>query len=376
MPPADRAPAPAGAGVARDACAPVAQAGSARAPRAGTADAAAARDALRDGLAALVARLWPDATGVERVRRLSAGATLETWSFDATGAGAPRGLILRRAPGGLRANETLPLATEAALVRALAGGGVPVAPVVHTLVPGDGLGDGFVMVHVEGETIARKLLRDDAFAAVRPRVVARCGEILAALHRTDPGALPALAARPADAMLASLERRHRAMVGQGRGSPVFALALRWLRDRMPAPLPPSPVHGDFRLGNLMIDPSDVVAVLDWEIAHLGDPAEDLAWICLPPWRFGNIARPVAGLGTRAELFAAYERAGGAPVDAARVHWWEVLGSLRWGLGTAGMAEWFASGRDPAPERAMIARRVSENEIDLLRALDGSERHDR
>ena len=128
------------------------------------------------------------------------------------------------------------------------------------------------------------------------------------------------------------------------------------------------MHGDYRLGNVIVTAEGLAAVLDWEIAHLGDPAEDLAWICLPPWRFGRIHQPVAGLGTREQLFEAWQAATGWRVDAHRVRWWQAAGSLRWGLGCAGMHEWFDSGRDPSVERAMIARRVSENEIDLLRLI--------
>ena len=331
-------------------------------------------DVLRRGLLALAPRLWPGANAVEGLRRLSAGATLETWSFDVVAPHARHELILRRSPGGLRANETLSLTNEAALVASLAGTGVPVAKVVRALVPEDGIGDGFIMVRIHGETIPRKLLRDAEFAVARERFVDQCGAILAALHRTPPDRGPPLATRSLSVMMASMERRHQVMAEQRRASPVFAMALRWLRDRMPADRPPALVHGDFRIGNLMLDADGVSAVLDWEIAHLGDPAEDLAWVCLPPWRFGNIHLPVAGIGTREDLFRAYETAGGEPVDPARVRFWEILGSLRWGLGTAGMAEWFRSGRDTAPERAMIARRVSENELDLMRQIDGGEHH--
>ena len=79
-----------------------------------------------------------------------------------------------------------------------------------------------------------------------------------------------------------------------------------------------------------------------------------------------------GLGQRNELFAAWQQATGEAVDAQRVRWWQAAGSLRWGLGCAGMRDWFESGRDPSVERAMIARRVSENQIDLLRLLDSED----
>lgn len=325
-------------------------------------------DQFKEGLRRLLVRIVPGADRVEGVRRLSAGATLETWSFDAVGASVRHPLILRRSPGGLRSTESLTLEVEADLIRALAGTGVPVPAVVHTLVPADELGDGFLMTRIEGETIPRKILRDEQFAAVRPRLVAEFGRILAALHAVDTARLPALPVRPTGTTLERLQSRYEAM---GRPSAVFDVSFRWLRDNAPPePERPRLVHGDFRNGNLMFGADGVRAVLDWEIAHLGDPAEDLAWICLPPWRFGELDRPVGGLGPREEMYRAYEQASGVRVDRDRVRYWEMLGSLRWGVGCAGMFDWFGSGRDPSVERAMIARRVSENEMDLVRILAG------
>ena len=150
--------------------------------------------------------------------------------------------------------------------------------------------------------------------------------------------------------------------------PVFTLALRWLRDRDPGPSKEvTLVHGDFRHGNLIIGPDGVRAVLDWELAHTGDPMEDLGWICVNSWRFGEIDKPVGGFGSREELFAGYEAAG-RHVDPDRVMFWEVMGTLRWGVMCCGMMQRFRIGPDHSMERAMIGRRASETEIDLLRLL--------
>jgi aminoglycoside phosphotransferase (APT) family kinase protein len=168
---------------------------------------------------------------------------------------------------------------------------------------------------------------------------------------------------------AEIAEFQREIDGFGWPRPVFQLALRWLRDHDPGPSERvTLVHGDFRHGNLMIGPDGVRAVLDWELAHLGDPMEDLGWICVNSWRFGVIDKPVGGFGTYEELFSGYEAASGIAVDVARVKFWEVMGTLRWGVMCVGMMQRFRLGPDHSMERAMIGRRSSETEIDLLRLL--------
>jgi aminoglycoside phosphotransferase (APT) family kinase protein len=328
-------------------------------------------DPFSHALETMTARIVPGARGIAGLRRLSAGATLQTWSFDAIDGNAVlHPLILRRSPGGLRSVESLSLEAEAELIRVLDGSGVPVPTVVHTLVPEDNLGDGFLMTRIEGETIARKVLRDAQFAGVRPKLATQFGTIRGTMTKVDTARLPPLPFKPAEVIVARLASRYESL---GVARPVFDLAFRWLEQNAPAPLARyCLVHGDYRNGNIIFGAEGVRAVLDWEVAHIGDPAEDLAWISTPPWRFGEIDRPVGGLGSRQQLFDAYEAASGERVDPARVHYWEVLGSLRWGVSCASMLEWFTSGRDKTVERAMIARRVSENELDLMRILTGTD----
>ena len=313
-------------------------------------------------LAALAPRLDARATGIVNLRRLSGGATQEIWAFDLD-SGATCPLILRRAPGGTpRAAGDLGgvgLATEAALLVAAGAGGVPVPGMRHVLAPGDGLGEGFVMDFVSGETLGGRIVKAEAAAPVG--LARQCGTILARIHALDPGGFPGLARQSPVALVDQWRAVYRASEAP---RPVFEVALRWLDARCPPP-PATPrlVHGDFRNGNLMIGPEGVRAVLDWELAHVGDPLEDLGWLCVNSWRFGRSDLPVGGFGTVDDLLAGY-----GSIDRAALHWWEVFGTLRWGCMCASMTAAFR-GPDPSVERAMIARRTSESEIDLLRLLD-------
>jgi len=314
-----------------------------------------------------VASWCPGATGVTNAARLSGGASQETWSFDIVHPEGNIGAILRRAPPGYGAapSRAAGLDAEAILMQLAFDAGVPSPRVLHVLQPQDELGTGFIMQRVEGETIPRKILRDAQFAEARPKLARQVGGILARIHALDTAQLPKLRRMTAAKEIDELERDYH---GFGWPRPVFELALRWLRERDPGPSREMTlVHGDFRHGNLMIGPDGVGAVLDWELAHLGDPMEDLGWVCVNSWRFGEIDKPVGGFGTREELFAGYEAAG-RRADPARVKFWEVMGTLRWGVMCCGMMQRFRIGPEHSIERAMIGRRSSETEIDLLRLL--------
>jgi aminoglycoside phosphotransferase (APT) family kinase protein len=318
-------------------------------------------------LARCVAAWCAGATGIANAARLSGGASQETWSFDIVHPDGDIGAILRRAPVGYGAapDRAAGLGAEAVLMQQAYAAGIPSPRVMHVLSPADELGTGFIMGRVDGETIPRKILRGEKFAAARPKLARQLGGVLAKIHALGLPQLPELRRMTAASEIGELERDYRSL---NWPRPVFDLALRWLRDNDPGPSPEvTLVHGDFRHGNLIIGPDGVRAVLDWELAHFGDPMEDLGWICVNSWRFGEIDKPVGGFGSREDLFAGYE-AEARRVDPARVHFWEVMGTLRWGVMCCGMMQRFRSGPDHSMERAMIGRRSSETEIDLLRLL--------
>ena len=314
---------------------------------------------------------FPASSGVAKVTRMTAGATQEIWRFELVQDGMETPLILRRSPGGMVRTSTtttnVDLETEAHLLRLAAQAGVPAPAVRHVLTPQDGLGQGFIMEFVAGETLGGRIVRDARFAEIRPKLARQCGEILASLHRIPPEAAPSLNYAGSAELVAQMRASHEAT---NWPRPVFELALSWLEANLPPPPKrPRVVHGDFRNGNLIFGPSGVVAVLDWELAHTGDPMEDLGWICANPWRFGQVDKPVGGFGEREDMYGGYEAAGGDPVDRAQARFWEVFGSLRWGVMCAGMVPAFRAG--DSVERGVIARRASENEVDLMRLLAGA-----
>jgi aminoglycoside phosphotransferase (APT) family kinase protein len=313
-----------------------------------------------------VARRRLNASGAKDLRRVTAGATQELWRFELLEDGGERPIILRRAPGGTRVSENaVGMEGEAALLEAAARAGVPAPRVRYVLAEDDGLGHGFLMDFVEGETLGGRIVRSEALAETRTFLARQCGEVLAKLHTMDPDEFPRLRRQTPRDLLDQYKAIYKA---QAWPRPVFELAFRWLDERCPPPPQTLKlVHGDYRNGNLIIGPDGVRAVLDWEGAHVGDPMEDMGWICTSCWRFGQVDKPVGGFGEREDLWAGYEAAGGEPVSRDHALWWEVIGSLRWGVMCAGMPASFR-GPDPSVERGVIARRASENEIDLLRLL--------
>lgn len=310
---------------------------------------------------------------VEGLRRFTGGASRETWSFDAVAPdGGRSGLVLRRdRPGALGAGA----ATEAALLSAAGKGGVPVPEVRFELSPGDGLGAGYVMERVEGETIPRRILRDPELAGAREAMAHQAGEIAGRIHAVPLDDLPELPGPRASEhpALASARELRELLDHYGEPHPVFELVLRWLEEHAPPPPPDGValVHGDFRNGNFVVGPEGIRAVLDWELAHLGDPMEDLGWLCVRSWRFREVDKPVGGFGHYDELFAGYEAATGRRVDPDVVRYWEVFGTLRWGELCIVQAFAHLDGLHRSVELAAIGRRVCEMEYHLLDMLEGS-----
>ena len=272
-----------------------------------------------------------DSVAIENFRKMPGGASREIWSFDCAmergGQTTRRAMVLRRDPGAH--NISTNRRHEFMVIRAAFDEGIPVPEVFWCSEDPAVLGSAFfIMERIEGETLARRLLRDDAYAPAREVMPAQLAEILAKIHRIDPvkHQLDFLAEPGDNAALTEVKRyeenfRRLAL----EPHPAFELAFRWLLERVPKTPRKSLVHGDYRIGNVIFGPEGVRSILDWELAHRGDPMEDVGWMCVRAWRFGNDQKPVGGLGTREDFFRAYEKASGI---AGRSPGGALLGGLR------------------------------------------------
>jgi aminoglycoside phosphotransferase (APT) family kinase protein len=321
---------------------------------------------LTSALASRLRTLWGTEAEVTGVRPLPGGASRESWDVrvrtrgDAHLPAVQRRLILLREAAGRARVPDKNVAVEAAAMTAARRAGVPVAEIYDH---GDGaLGQAYLLMeHLDGETIPRRLLRDAAYAAVRPGLARRLGEVLARIHLVNPDSVPGL---PRVDALGQLTALYQAFA---EPRPALEIGLRWLAGHRPAPAPDALVHGDFRTGNLMVGEDGLHGVLDWELAHRGDPRQDLGWLCTKAWRFGS-ASPVGGFGSRADLMAGYAAGGGTPPDEETQRWWELYGTARWALLCRRQAERYLAEDEPSIELAVLGRRVCEQEYDVLLAL--------
>lgn len=318
----------------------------------------------------LCARL-EDCAELVSSERLSGGANQETYRLVVRGAGGERQLALRRAAAGsddAGSELNIGLATEARLFALVSAAGVPAPAVHYVLRSEDGLGPGFVMAWLEGETLGHRIAGAPEFAAVRPRLARRCGEILARIHAIDIEAHALTAVLPSVTPREEVEQtwsRYRAL---DTAQPMIDYTARWLLDHLPDDPPMTLVHNDFRNGNLMVDDTGVIAVLDWEIAHIGDPVRDLGWLCTHSWRFGHDELAVGGFGHLDDLLAGYAAGGGAAVEPGHLRFWQVFGSFWWAVGCLMMAKQFRDGPDRSVERPAIGRRSSECQADCVNML--------
>lgn len=312
------------------------------------------------GLRSAVARRESVPAGSVRVgslRRLSGGASRITWAVSVDPGGEV--ILQQQRPGSAGAN--LSVHTQAQLLAEAARRGVPVPEVL-----GDGgqPGSGFVVLEMlAGESLPKRIASNEDLAAARPELARQVGRACAAIHAMDVHTAPELQeVDPLESMRSLLD-------ALGEPHPAFELGLRRLDETGPVARAPVVVHGDLRMGNLLVAPSGLCGVLDWELAHLGSPVEDLGWFCARAWRFGSPLR-AGGVGTVEELLAGYREGGGEVPEPAELDWWEAYACLRWGLISVLQASVHLGGLHRSVELAAIGRRAAECEEDLLQLLLG------
>ena len=305
---------------------------------------------------------------IEGLQRLTGGASQETWAFDVVfETGERQSLILRK--DRLGSEYGLNRRGEFELLRAAQPAGVSVPAALFFLADAGG-GAGYAMPRIEGETIPQRILRDPSLESTLAGLAARAGEELAKIHAIDLADVPFLP-RPALGTTAAahqMARLREVYDGFGEPHPALELGFRWLAQHEPPCARLSVVHGDFRHGNFILGSDGLRAVLDWELAHVGDPMEDLGWLCVRSWRFGRDRLPVGGFGRREVLFEAYERASGVTVDPTVVHYWEAFGNLQWAIICMMQAAAHYRGVQDSVELAAIGRRTCEAEWDLLELI--------
>ncbi len=305
--------------------------------------------------------------GELELSEIEGGASRQT--FLVSVGGEARWVVRREPEAGMSFN---PLEVELAAIAAADRAGVPVAPAVRFEPAGGrfGAGAGYAMAFVAGTSVAPRVLRRDELATARERLPSQLAAALARTHSVDPTAVDGLAGGQGDPGLEACGLWEAELDTIGEPLPGVEAGLRWLRLNAPPPAEPRLVHGDFRLGNLIVDEGGLAAVIDWELCHAGDPVEDLAWLCIRSWRFGNDELPVAGLGELDALFEAYGAAGGTRPDPERWRWWSAMGNVKWAVICARQAHDHLTGARPSAELASLGRRICEPEWDLLELVAG------
>lgn len=325
--------------------------------------------------AALVSVLAREVAGFESLidcSQLTAGASQETYKISCKLADGDATYALRRAvptlQGGTSEVGTISLATEAKLFQLATTHAIPAPAVIYVLTESDGLGEGFLMEWLEGETLGQRIVKLDELAAVRPRLAKQCGEILGRIHAIDWQQAELSRSVPLVDPGTLVDETYAAYRELNVPTPMIDYAWRWLKDNLPSSHRTTLVHGDFRNGNLMVSQDGVNAVLDWELAQIGDPVRDLGWLCVNSWRFGVSEKTVGGFGDMDELLEGYASTSGVTVSAAELLFWQVFGSFWWAMATLQMANSWRTGETPSLERPVIGRRSSEAQMDCANLL--------
>ena len=316
-----------------------------------------------------IGRTFPGAQLID-VQQLTAGASQQTFRISVRHReGHEANYALRRAQPGLERSSygQVSPSVEAELLELASSAHVPVPKVIESLHSTDGLGDGYLMEWLQGETMGQRIVKLPELQSARENLAFECGQALARIHAIEvPNQLQEAlhSVSPEELVRETWE----AYITLETPQPMIDFTAQWLLNNLPPESDSALVHGDFRNGNLMVAEQGITAVLDWELCHLGDPMRDLGWLCVNSWRFGRRDLPVGGFGTVDELVAGYEAQAGTCIDRDALHFWEVFGSFWWSITTLGMAQTWRTGETPSVERPVIGRRSSEAQMDCVHLL--------
>ena len=307
------------------------------------------------------------------INRLTSGASRITFEVLILCTGKKKRLALRLNPtdentDGLMSQRISP-STEAMVMKQARSAGVAAPKIVYILRQSDNLGEGYLMEWMNGESIGSRIVKGIEFKSIRPTLAAQCGHILAQIHAID------ISSSGLENVLETIDpkdfvlRQYAIYQSLQIKRPMIDYVARWLLNNLPLTRPLCLVHNDFRNGNLLIDKEKgITGVLDWEIAHIGNPVRDIGWLCTKSWRFGVPEKEVGGFGSIDDLLSAYLEAGGSEIEATEIRFWKVFGSFWWAIACMLMEQSYANGNDKSLERPVIGRRVSESEVDCANIL--------
>ena len=294
-------------------------------------------------------------TDIDEPRLLAGGASKEAWAVDAGG----ERLLVRRAGLTVIHRHTLSLADEFALLEAAYEAGVKVPKPIRYIPDLDGR-EAFVMERLEGETIGRRIVRMNLPEDL-PRQLA---EELAKIHAIPATRVPFLGSARLERMVDELDE-------VDEPHPAIELGLWWLSENRPPPRDPVVVHGDFRIGNVVVDEHGLVGVLDWEFAHLDEPARDLAFGLVRAWRFGVPEKRLGGIGDVEPYLERYNELTGFDIRPEELDYWELAGNVGWAIGCLTQAQRHLSGQDRSVEFAILGRLGIEVEYEICRLLEAA-----
>ena len=301
---------------------------------------------------------------VSNLEPLTGGASKEIWKFEVSNAKQSTKMILRRGSG-IEGPLAIKTADEARIQKEVIKVGAPVPKILAVSKNEEELGDSYIMHFVEGESIARKILRDKEYKKALPILAYQCGEAIAKIHNVDINNFSFLPKKPAEDQLEDLYSTYQSFE---QPSPVFEYAYLWLKEQDFGNFQESLVHGDFRLGNIIVNAEGLQSIIDWELAHIGNPLQDLGWVCGNSWRFGKNDKVVGGFGELEDLLEGYNSVSKLKVNKEMVRCWQVFGTFRWGVICLIQAYAHLNGTINSIEKAAIGRRVSETEIDIVDLL--------